>query len=166
MKKVILSAAILVAGVLSASAQKEAADSKDLKFSVGIDAGIPVGDIKPYSSLAIGGDLQGEYTVASTVGLTLSAGYLKYTAKSGFESNGGLIPVLVGGKFHFTDKVYGHAQFGLSFSTQSGGGSAFTYAPSIGYDVSSNFDIAVKYEAATKNSSTVSFIGIRAGFSF
>lgn len=165
MKKVILSVAIVAMATLSASAQKESAESKDFKFSIGVNAGIPVGDMKPYSSFAIGGDIQGEYVAAPNFGLTLSAGYLTYTGKNGASSSN-FIPVLVGGKYHFTEKVYGHAQLGVSFSTASGGGSAFTYVPSIGYDVSSNFDIALKYQAATKNSFTYSFIGLRAAYSF
>jgi hypothetical protein len=165
MKRVILSITIVAIATLSANAQKESAESKDFKFSVGVNAGIPVGDIKPYSNFAIGGDLQGEYKVAENFAGTLSAGYLTFTGKNGLGSTN-FIPVLVGGKYHFTDKVYGHAQLGVSFSTQSGGGSAFTYVPSIGYDVSSNFDIALKYQAASKNNFTTSYVGIRAAYSF
>jgi hypothetical protein len=164
MKKIILSAAVVAMVTLTASAQKEAA-GKDLKFSVGVTAGLPVGDLKNASSFAIGGDIQGEYAAAESLGITLSAGYLNFTGKNNAGSTG-LIPVLAGAKFNFTDKIYGHAQLGMSFSTESGGGSAFTYAPSVGYLVSENFDIALKYQAATKNSFTTAFFGIRAAYSF
>ena len=113
----------------------------------------------------IGADLQGEYAADESVSITLSAGYLNFTGKNGAGSSG-LIPVLVDGKFKFAEKVFGHAQLGMSFSTESGGGSAFTYAPSIGYIVSENVDVAVKYQAATKSGATTSFIGIRVGFRF
>jgi len=78
----------------------------------------------------------------------------------------GLIPVLVGGKYNFSDQLYGSAQIGLSFSTSSGGGSAFTFAPGIGYKISDNFDLLLKYQSASKNGGSTSFLGVRAGLSF
>lgn len=163
MKKMILTAVVAVIA-FSANAQ-EKASGKTFKFSVGLTAGIPIGDIKSATSFVIGGDVQGEYAAAETVGITLNAGYLKFTAKEGFETSG-LIPVLVGAKFYFAEKFYGQPQVGLTLSTQSGGGSAFTYAPAFGYQVSENFDLAVKYQAFTKSSFTTSFIGLRAAYSF
>lgn len=162
MKKVFLSLAI-IAIAFSANAQEKSSD-KILKFGVGVTAGLPMADIKSASSFALKGDLQAEYLAGETVGLTLSAGYLKYIAKSGY-STGSVIPVLAGVKFGIGEGFYGHAQLGLSFISD-GGGSAFTYAPSIGYKVSENFDLALKYEALTKSSVTFSYLGIRAGFSF
>ena len=165
MKKTILIVATFIAISLSAIAQNETSVKKDFKFSIGVNAGIPVGDIKPFSSFVIGGDLQGEYALAPTFGVTLSAGYLNFSGKSGISSSG-FIPILLGGKYYFTDNVYGHAQFGISLSTEKDGGSAFTYAPSIGYALSEKFDVALKYQSATKNSFNISFIGIRLAHSF
>jgi hypothetical protein len=165
MKKVILCMAVLAMGALKVSAQKESAEVGSFKFGIGLNAGLPVGDIKPFSSFAVGGDLQGEYTVAESLGLTASAGYLTYTGKDGNGSTP-FVPILVGGKYHFSEKVFGHAQLGVSISTEKGVGSFFTYAPSIGYDVSDNFSVALKYQAASKNSFSASFLGLRAAYSF
>lgn len=165
MKKVILSLAIVAIGALSASAQSEKAEAKPFTFSVGVNAGLPIGDFKPFYSFVIGGDIQGQYSVAENLGLTLSAGYLNYSGKDGVESSSA-IPVLAGVKYYFTPGgFYGHAQLGVSFLSD-GGGSAFTYAPGIGYNLSPNFDLGVKYQAFTKNSVTGSFIGLRAAYNF
>lgn len=162
MKKVFFTLAI-AALAFSANAQsKEAA--KSLKFSVGVNAGLPIGDLKNVSSFVIGGDVQGEYAAAETASLTLSAGYHNWSGKNGWGSSS-TIPVLLGGKFAFGEQFYGHAQLGVSFLSD-GGGTAFTYAPSIGYQASENFDVSVKYQAFTKNSSTGAFIGVRAAYSF
>lgn len=164
MKKTIIAVA-LVAIAFTANAQDKKGSDQSIKFGAGVLAGIPIGDLKNAASFAIGGDIQGEYAAAETVGITLSAGYLNISGKSGLGSTG-VIPVLLGGKFTFGEKFYGHAQVGMSFSTQSGGGSAFTYAPGFGYQVSEKFDLGVKYQAWTKSGFTSSIIGLRAGFSF
>ncbi len=169
MKKVLLSLAI-VAVAFSASAQKEKQESKALKLSVGVEAGLPIGDAGDVYSFVIGGSAQGEYAIDKSIGLTLSAGYLNWSGKtvSGFKvPSTGLIPVLVGAKYYFTPKVYGHAQLGMSFASGNGAsGSAFTYAPSVGYNITDQIDVAVKYQAASKDGFTTSFIGIRAAYNF
>ena len=100
-----------------------------MKFSVGATLGLPIGDAKTYSNLVYGGDIQGEYAAAETVGLTLSAGYNSFSIKGGFGLTVTAIPVLVG------------------------------------YNVSENFDLAVKYQAISKNGTTA-YIGLRAAYSF
>ena len=165
MKKLVFCVAVLAITTLSANAQKESSSSDGFKIGAGATVGLPLGTIKSYTSFVFGVDLQGEYPAAESVGITVSAGYLNFSGKSGAGSTGS-IPVLAGAKIKFAEKVYGHAQLGMSFSTQSGGGSAFTYAPSIGYQAAENVDVSVRYQAATKSGSTNSFIGLRVGFTF
>lgn len=81
-------------------------------------------------SFAAGADLQAEFGKT-----TLSAGYQNYSLKAGAGSTY-MIPLLVGVKFPFSDKVYGHAQAGYGFGEGSGSG-AFGYAPSIGTSIGS-----------------------------
>lgn len=170
MKKVIFTLAIATLG-LTAVAQDKGSD-KTLKFSVGVEAGLPLGDFKEIASIGFGGSVQGEYAVAETVGVTLNAGYLTFTGKS-VDLGGGsvklpstsIVPVLAGAKFYFGEKFYGHAQAGMSFFN-NGGGSAFTYAPALGVMASENVDISVKYQGASKSGSTTSFIGLRVAYGF
>ncbi len=156
---------------LSASAQKsksKEADSRKTEFSVGGDLGFVVGNLSPYASLAYGGDVQVEFPVAPTFGVTVNAGYIGFSAKSGYTITGGLVPVLAGGKYYFTPQFHGDGEVGVSFVTNGGGGNstAFCYAAGFGYKVSSNFDLLLKYQSATKNSADNSFIGVRAAFIF
>jgi Outer membrane protein beta-barrel domain len=165
MKKVILCMAVLAMGALKVSAQSESAEVGDFKFGIGATFGLPLGDIKSASGFVYGADLKGEYTVASNLAVSLSAGYIKFSPKSGYETNG-IIPILAGGKYHFSENIYGQAQLGMSISTASGGGSAFTYAPSIGYDINENFNVELRYQAASKGGGTSSFFGLRIGRTF
>lgn len=166
MKKVILSLAV-IAIAFSANAQKskEEAGSK-VKFSVGADLGIPVGNLSPFASFAYGGDLQVDYMASEKFCVNLSIGYLGFSSKSGVGTIKGIIPILAGGRYWFSPKVYGSAQFGFSLATASGGGSAFTYAPGVGFKVAENIDILAKYQSATKNGGETSYVGIRAAYTF
>ena len=158
---------LIVLFVLSQSVIAQSKDEKPFKIGVGAMIGLPLGDISTGTSLTYGVDLLGEYSVAPSFALTLSAGYVDFILKSGYSGNNGLIPVLAGAKYYFSDKIYGSAQTGLAFSTQSGNsGSAFTFAPGLGYKVSGNFDLLLKYQSATKNDWNTSFLGLQAGFSF
>jgi hypothetical protein len=47
MKKVILSAFILSLAALSANAQKESTEANSFKVSVGVEGGLPTGDLQP-----------------------------------------------------------------------------------------------------------------------
>ena len=168
MKKIILSTAVLITTVLTVHAQSSSTDSKQLKFSVGVEAGLPLGDFKETHKFGIGGSVQGEYAAAEKVGLTLNAGFLSFTGKSiegGKYPSASIVPVLAGAKYYFTENVYGQAQAGISFFN-NGGGSAFTYTPGIGVKAGENIDILVKYQAATKSGETLSFLGARVAYNF
>jgi len=165
MKTKLFMFAVLVALTLSVYAQST--DEKPFKIGVGALIGLPVGDMADFASLAFGFDALCEYAVAPEFAVTLSAGYLDWAKKSGLSGvKFGLIPVLVGAKYYFAEKIYGSAQLGISFSTTSGGGSAFTFAPGVGMKLTDNIDLLLKYQSASKNGGNTSFIGLRAGISF
>ncbi|HRN71626.1 MAG TPA: hypothetical protein PLM81_00765 [Ginsengibacter sp.] len=153
MRKFILSFAIL-AFTLGAKAQ-------DTKLSVGASIGFPT---TSGMSFAYGADLQADFGVAESAAITASAGYLNYSWKGG--GNSGFIPLLAGGKFGFGESgMYGHAQIGYGFASRGGGG-AFAYAPSLGYNVSDNLDLAVKYLAFSKNGFTNGSVNLRVAYKF
>lgn len=164
MKTKLLVFVVLVALTLSVKAQSS--DEKPFKIGAGALIGLPVGDISDVASLAYGVDVLCEYAVAPEFGVTLSAGYLDWAKKSGVSGNMGVIPVLVGAKYFFTDNIYGSGQIGISFYTESRAGNAFTWAPGIGYKISDNLDLLLKFESWSKNSITTSFFGLRVGYTF
>ncbi|HET7118645.1 MAG TPA: hypothetical protein VFI29_19270 [Hanamia sp.] len=160
MKKLIL----IMAAVIFTAIGVKAQDSKPVVVSIAGNIGLPT---TTGLSLAYGGDLQADFAVAPTTKITASAGYESYSVKGGGHTSG-VIPILAGAKFFFgqDNKIYGHAQLGYVLSTASGGGGAFGYAPSIGYYVSPDFDIALKYLAFSKNSYTTGSINLRLAYNF
>ncbi|MEO7834905.1 MAG: hypothetical protein ABIR50_06265 [Ginsengibacter sp.] len=55
---------------------------------------------------------------------------------------------------------------GYAVSTSKGGSGAFAYAPSIGYYVSPNVDIALKYLAYSKDKNTTGSVNLRFAYNF
>ncbi len=159
MKKVLFMAA-LVAASFTGTAQ-----DKKLSFGLGAELALPMGDFGTFYSFGAGVSAQMNYAVTSNVGLTLNAGYVSYSGKSGAGSSG-VIPVLAGVSFNLSDKVYASGQLGMTMSAESGGGSAFTFAPGVGYKVSDKFDLLLKYSSWSDNGFTSSALGLRAGFTF
>ncbi|MBC7422157.1 MAG: hypothetical protein H7334_01750 [Ferruginibacter sp.] len=165
MKKIILSTAIIAMYSLTANAQTKS-KQKSTKFSIGLIGGLPLGRLEKFSTLVYGGDLQAEFSTSYNSGITFSGGYLKFAGKDNHPVDGGLIPIMLGGKYYIDDNLYAHVQMGISVSTNKGDGSAFTYAPGIGYKVTNNFDVAIKYQAATQQGYTTAFLGLRAAYCF
>lgn len=165
MKRVIFSLCFSLFALYS-NAQSNKPKDKDFKFSLGAVIGIPVGIYSSVASFTFGSELQTEYSVTKQAGITLNVGIIKFAGKNGYSISGALIPVMAGAKIYLKDNFYGSAQLGLSFSTEKNGGSAFTFSPGMGYKVSENFDLLVKYQAASKNGQTTSFFGIKASYIF
>nr|WP_294793733.1 outer membrane beta-barrel protein [uncultured Mucilaginibacter sp.] len=162
MKKILL-ATLLFVGVAATSFAQDGG-----KFSVGVEAGLPVGDVSNAFNFVIGGSLKYDLPIATATNFTISAGYSSFQGKSisGFKiPAAGFVPVKAGIKYFFAESFYGEAQVGAAFSTQSGGGTAFAYSPGIGYKFSDVVDLGIRYEAWSKDG-TVGQIGARLGFSF
>jgi hypothetical protein len=161
MKKLILMFAVIAISTISAKAQKNMAVRKTV-VSIAGNIGLPT---STGYSFAAGGDIQADFGVAESFKITLSGGYEDYSVKSAYGGGSGyFIPVLGGVKFPFADKFYAHAQLGYGFA--KGGGGAFSYAPSLGYNVSENFDLSLKYLAFSRSGATFGSINLRLAYDF
>jgi hypothetical protein len=172
MKKFLL--AILFVGSTAATclAQNDAS-----KFSIGLEAGLPIGDFKQVSSFVIGGSLKYDHLLSDGMFLTGSVGFSSAKGKTQTYTSGGVtvtastgnttvVPVKAGIKYFLAESFYAEGQVGAAFFTQSGGGTAFAYAPGIGYNLGGGIDLGVRYEAWSKNGVTLGQIGARIAYSF
>ena len=170
MKKILFTLALLGGFAVSSFAQSS---NDGGNFSIGFEAGLPVGNASDFYNFAIGGSLKYEQPVASDVAVTITAGYTSFQGKTvtvapgltGKVKAAGFIPAKAGLKFNIADAFYGEAQLGAAFSTQSNGGTAFAYSPGIGYKFSDNVDLGVRYEGWSHNG-TFSQIAARLAYSF
>jgi len=174
MKKLLFSLALVAGLGLAANAQTEGAVRK---ISIGPEFGFPTGS-NSKDNMIIGGTIQYEHPVAKSFNLTLNSGYLVNTLTGdtkkayealGLQTTAGVIPVKAGGKYYFGGNFYGAAELGAAISTETGGSTAFAYAPGVGASFSladkSSLDFGVRYETWSNNGSA-SFLGLRLALAF
>ncbi|MET3979342.1 hypothetical protein ACVW0P_001113 [Mucilaginibacter sp. UYNi724] len=171
MKKALLLLTVLCGISISSFAQS----SKETgKFSIGFEAGLPLGDAKDVSDLVIGGSLKYDHPIADKTFITGSVGYNKFLSNDDAKSIGYklyAIPVKVGVKYFFAESFYGEAQVGAAFVNESilgssGNTTTFAYSPGIGYAFGGGVDLGVRYEGWTKSGTTISQVSARLAYSF
>ena len=168
MKKVLLLLTVLCGLSIGAFAQSESG-----KFSIGVEAGLPLGDFKASSKFVIGGSLKYDHPIGEGLFVTGSAGYssiinkdINFGGVTVSPGNTSVVPVKAGIKYFLAEGFYAEGQAGAAFFTQSGGGTAFAYAPGVGFAFGGGLDLGVRYEAWSKNSTTLGQLGARLAYSF
>jgi len=154
MKKLVLAFAVITITAATVNAQ-------GTTFSIAANAGAGT---TQYYGLTAGGDLQVDIPATTGLKITVSGGYENFAYKvpvttGNVKGHSSFIPLLAGAKFNLSTNLYGHAQLGYSISTISGGKGAFTYAPSLGYKLSPNFDLSAKYLGLSFGSGAGSTLG-------
>ncbi|WP_299586033.1 hypothetical protein [Mucilaginibacter sp.] len=166
MKKILLALVILGGTAFSSFAQTKSGDGK---FSIGLEAGLPVGDIHNGYNYLIGGSLKYELPIAASTLFTISAGYSSLHPKSVLKDLGfgsvGFIPVKVGIKYYIENGFFAEGQLGAAFGTKSGTGTAFAYSPGIGYTFDGGFEVGVRYEGWSNNG-TIGQAALRLAYRF
>jgi hypothetical protein len=158
-----------------------------IRYSIGVDAGIPTGNFKDAYKWNLGGSLQADIPVyKNQLFVTVNAGYNNVFGKKDVANTGvdvpsiQLLPVKAGLKFFPIDNFYVQGEAGVGFLLNKSDffndkSAAFVWAPQIGvqFPVSAGsfIDAGVRYEATSKYSSNfsaskVNFVGVRVAYGF
>jgi len=160
-----------------------------IRYSIGVDAGIPLGNFKDNYKWNLGGSVQADIPVISNqLFVTVNAGYNNIFGKKDIGGVAGLdqtdfhlIPVKAGLKYFVIPNFYVQGEAGAAFllnkkDVGANKSTAFVYAPQVGvqFPISANgnfIDAGIRYEATTKyatgiDQSKVSFLGIRVAYGF
>ncbi|HEY0243967.1 MAG TPA: hypothetical protein VGC01_00255 [Mucilaginibacter sp.] len=160
--------------------------STGVRYSIGVDAGLPTGNLSNGYNWSLGGSVQADIPVASQLFVTVNAGYNNIFGKDNIggtnvsATNIQLLPVKAGLKFFPVSNFYiqGEAGAGFALNKADAGfnkSAAFIYAPQIGYQFQlggKNFiDAGVRYEGSTKfnsdiDDSKVNFVALRLAYGF
>ena len=142
MKKVLLTAAFAVAGMVGVSAQTSGVEGT-------VHVGIPVGSASDYSSFNVGVDLAYLHPIADNFKLGAKVGYDHFIADSNFKDLGGedfgFIPLAATAKYEFSNNLFVGADLGYAFSTKDGLDGGLFWQPKIGYSGAS-FDVYAGYK--------------------
>jgi len=192
-----ISAILLAFTALSISAKAQtttststsaSGNSNGIRYSIGVDAGIPTGRLSDTYNFSIGGSLQVDIPVMQNLFVTINAGYNSIQGKNNVNINGmefnptniQLLPAKAGLKYFFVPNFYIQGEAGAAFLLNKSDlgddkSAAFIYAPQIGYQFhiggNSYIDAGVRYEASTKfnsavDDSKVNFFGLRVAYGF
>jgi hypothetical protein len=159
-----------------------------VRFSIGVDGGIPTGKLSDSYNFSIGGSLQADIPVVPNLFVTINAGYNSIQGKNNVNINGEnfspaniqLLPAKAGLKYFIVPNFYVQGEAGAAFLLNKSDlgddkSAAFIYAPQIGYQFhiggNSYIDAGVRYEASTKlnsavEDSKVNFFGLRVAYGF
>jgi hypothetical protein len=157
-----------------------------IRYSIGVDAGIPTGKLSDSYNWNLGGSLQVDIPVANKLFVTVNAGYDNIFGKKNIDGSGvdvqniELLPVKAGLKYFVVSNFYVQGEAGAAFvldktKIDANNSAAFVYAPQIGYQFQlggkNYIDAGVRYEASTKlnsdvDDSKVNFVGLRVAYGF
>jgi hypothetical protein len=173
MKKIINVSMIALAIFFSNQSIAQVSTAGRPVLSLGAEVGIPTGDLNKSQKIGIGGSLKALFPIFEGGAFTLSAGYISF---SGDEGTGfkfpalNFIPFKAGLRYNLSPGgVYLEPQLGYtSVATANSNTSAtggFTYGGALGVLVQA-LDLSVRYEAVSRNNTTLPFIGLRGAYNF
>jgi len=166
---------LLAAGIAISSSAQSKSDSlstanRHTRLSIGVDAGIPVGDVSEVYNFVLGGSARVEVPTIQDTYLTVTAGYSAFFIKSflkdaGAPSTSGFVPLKAGLKIYTSSNFFVEGQAGIVWSTEDGGGHAFAWSPGLGYSFDKGFELSARYEGWS-NGGTVGQISARIAYRF
>jgi len=163
MKK-LLFAAIAVFGLSSAMAQD---------FNVGVNAGLPVGDVADGYTLNFGLDANYLFEVSEEFDAGVTVGYSHFLGDSidfgGLGSldveDAGFVPIAAAARFNASEEFTIGADLGYALGVSpDGNDGGFYYAPKVQYGVSEALDIVLAYKGISVDGGTFSSINLGVEF--
>jgi len=174
----------LALGANAQTTSSSTVSSNGVRFSIGVDAGLPTSNLSNAYNWSIGGSVQADIPVISQLAITINAGYNNFFGKDVAGTNLSapniqLLPVKAGLKFFPVEHFYIQGEAGAAFALNKtdvnfNNSAAFIYAPQIGYQFpigGSIIDAGVRYEASTQfnsnnDNSKVNFVALRLAYGF
>lgn len=164
MKKLFLVAIATVGFAFSGTAQ-------DTKMKIGVDFGMPMGDIKDSASFNLGVNAAYMWNVGEGFDVGAGLSYNMYMAKeydfmgvTVKPDNSSFLPVYGTASYSFTDNIFAGADLGYAVVlAPSGADGGVYYQPKVGYQAES-FEVFVGYKAVSVSGGA--FTSVNLGFNY
>lgn len=173
MKKIILSAiAVSVFGFVNA---------QEPIMKIGVNLGMPMGDVKDFTSLVIGADLAYLWPISEDLHVGATVGYLTFIAKE-YDMPGGIPGIPQGGKIKPDDTAFlpiaATAQYSINENfflgadlgyalamAPSGADSGMYYQPKAGYQTE-KFEIYLGYKGVSRSGASANALSLGFNYKF
>ncbi len=178
--KLIAIAIAALAIFFTTNVKAQTVDKSAWRLGIGVEGGIPTGDIHTTSGFELGGSLRLQYGVDKNVAVMLTSGYDNFFGKNYTlpvvvgttvttttvkAPNFGLIPVKAGAKIFFNSPIYASGEVGAGFETVSGGSTRLILAPGLGW-ANHSWDVGLRYENFSGGGVNYGLVGLRLAYGF
>jgi hypothetical protein len=167
-----LASAFAAASILFASnvkAQNSTNPGQTWRLGIGIEAGVPIGDLNNFSNFDLGGTARLQYDTKSNISIMLTSGYYNVFAKSVGNikpTDLGIVPVKAGVKIFATDNIYFSGEAGAGFETNYAKNTKLIVSPGIGYADVKGLDVGLRYENFSGQNNNYGLVGLRVAYGF
>ncbi len=149
--------------------------------SIGLEGAIMTAEFKNTASYGFGAAAIAEIGISNKSGFTIQAGYLHLIPEEKYES-AYMIPFQAGLKMYFNTKEHGayfhphvgvhkvsetikfYSNYFLTIPKQTLSFTDISYGLGIGFIANKKMDIEIRYDFIAKNSSTISYLGLRVAY--
>ena len=158
MKKLILLLALVFTGFGTAFGQG---------VKLGINAGLPVGDISDASTFQIGADVGYLYPATDMFSVGGLIGYSHYFMDKDVTNSDGwsFLPIAASAQFGFSDFLFVGADLGYAVGLSDGNDGGFFYRPKVGYGIG-NLAIIASFSGISVDGGDVSSVNLGVEFGF
>jgi hypothetical protein len=155
-------------------------DKSAWRLGIGIEGGLPTGDIHNTSGWDLGGTARLQYGIDKNVAIMLTSGYYNFFGKdytttffngtttttiTAKGANFGVIPVKAGAKIFFTSPIYVSGEAGAGIETASGGSTRLLLSPGLGW-ANHSWDIGARYENFSGGGVNYGLVNLRVAYGF
>lgn len=161
MKKLLLVAVIAAFGFTSAFAQ-------DGGFKVGVNFGLPLGDIDNVSSFNAGLDVTYMFDIADSFQVGPALGYSHFFIKSDFSDfidDIQFLPISASARFYATEDLFFGANLGYAVGIDDGNDGGFYYRPNAGYNLGP-IALILSYQGISRDGGSISSLNLGVEFGF
>ena len=111
-------------------------------FKIGVNAGIPVGDVEDLATFQLGADVAYLYPVSELFSVGALAGYSHFFGEDDVPLLGGsgsvedfsFIPIAASARFGFANSLFVGADLGYAIGVDDGNDGGLYYRPKVGYN--------------------------------
>ena len=177
MKKRFFAASLVALAVcVNTQSKAQSIDKGRLRFGIGADALVPVGNLNNSTNFGLGITPRLQYGLSNKVALTFTSGIYHFFPKNMYAQTAtqlyayrwdlDVIPVKVGFKAFVTSNIYIGGEAGMGFQVDNGGGdSEYLYSGAVGY-ANKKWDFGIRYENFSGNGYRNGMIALRVAYGF